>query len=76
MSNINNNNERRLQYHYAQINPQTYQCIGCFTCSYEIPIPEEYILIPRYSNDYLDKYYNPADGLFYYEPEYVTVFNP
>lgn len=64
-----------LQYNYAKIDLETYQCIGCFTCSYEIPLPE-YILVPVADSRYADKYYNPADGLFYYEPEYITVFDP
>lgn len=64
-----------LQYSYAKINLQTYECVGCMTCSYEIPL-EEYILVPYASNDYIGKYYNPADGLFYYESEYITVFDP
>ena len=72
----NVNIQPRLQYHYAQIDPITYQCVACFTSSDMIPIPTEYILIPRASDDYLDKYYNPDDGLFYYDPEYTEVFTP
>lgn len=66
---------QRLAYHYAQISLSNYECIGCFTCSYEITDPD-FIRIPSYRSEYVGKYYNPVDGLFYYEPEYVTVFQP
>lgn len=64
-----------LQYNYAQIDLETYQCVSVFTSSYEIPLPD-YIEIPTMDGRYYEKYYNPADGLFYYEPEYITVFDP
>lgn len=63
-----------LQYIYAQIDPSTGRCINVFTCSYEIPLPDEYILVPVFSYDYEDKYYNKADGKWYYEPEFITEF--
>ena len=54
---------RRLQYIYAQIDPLTSQCFDVFTCTYEIPIPEEYILIPEFTSAYHGKYYK--DGHWY-----------
>lgn len=56
---------QNLQYNYAQIDPSTGRCIDVFTSSYEIPLPEEYILIPAATTDYNDKYYNAADGHWY-----------
>jgi hypothetical protein len=35
-----------------------------------------WILVPVATDDYVGKYYNFNDGLFYYEPEYITVFDP
>lgn len=64
-----------LQYNYAQIDLETYQCVSVFTSSHEIPLPD-YIEVPTMHSGYYEKYYNPADGLFYYEPEYITVFDP
>jgi hypothetical protein len=53
-----------LQYNYAQIDLETYQCIGVFTSSYEIPLPD-YIAIPTTDDRYHDKYYNPSTDLWY-----------
>lgn len=62
-----------LQYIYCHIDLETYKCDACVTTTYAIDDPS-WILVPHIA-DYVDKYYNPADGLFYYEPEYITVFN-
>lgn len=61
-----------LQYNYAQIDPVTFRCLGCFTSSYEIPIPTEYIEVPYPSNDYLDKYYS-FDTDLWYEDSAMTI---
>lgn len=63
-----------LQYNYAIID-ENYCCTGCKTCTYEIPLPN-FIPVPAINDGYIDKYYNPTDGLFYYEPAYITVFDP
>lgn len=68
-------NIQRLAYHYAQINLGTNECIACFTCSYEINM-DGFVAISSYHDDYVGKYYNFDDGLFYCEPEYINVFNP
>lgn len=57
-----------LQYNYAQLEPTTCQCQACFTCTYEIPLPE-YIIIPYTSDDYLDKYYSYDTDLWYLDQE-------
>ena len=61
---------QQLQYNYAKINAVTGKCIDTFTCSYEIPIPDEYILIPEFSDAYLDKYYK--DGHWYADSEFTV----
>lgn len=66
--------EPRLAYTYAIID-EDYRCYGCKTYSYEVPL-SNYIPVAHVNEDYIGKYYNPADGLFYYEPEYITVFDP
>ena len=66
--------EPRLQYTYAILDENNC-CVGCRTYSYEVPL-NNYIPVPHVNEDYIDKYYNWDDGLFYYEPEYITVFNP
>ena len=65
--------EPRLAYTYCILDENN-RCVGCRTYSYEVPL-DNYIPVPRLG-DYIGKYYNPADGLFYYEPEYITVFDP
>lgn len=74
MSAINNNViEPRLQYNYAKIRLESGLCVGCMTFSYEI-IDEEYIPVPRASNEYVGKYYNQLNGKWYYEAEFITEF--
>ena len=70
-------NERamNLEFNYAIINLQTGECLACMTFSYEI-INDAYISVPHAYSEYRHKYYNFDDGLFYYEQEYITVFDP
>lgn len=63
-----------LQYNYAAIT-ETGECTGCVTTSYEVNHPQ-WIEVPVANSDYVGKFYNFDDGLFYYEPEYITVFDP
>lgn len=63
-----------LQYNYARIDSVTGQCLGCFTCSYEIPIPNEYIEVPYATDDYIDKYYNVENGLWYHDSEFTQLW--
>lgn len=69
-----NNKSVNLQYNYAIID-QTGCCQAVVTSSYQVPL-DTYIEIPSYHDDYVGKYYNPADGLFYYELEYINIFDP
>lgn len=62
---------QNLQYNYAQIDVSTGRCIDVFTCSYEIPFPDEYILIPDFNIAYRDKYYK--DGLWYEDGEFTVL---
>lgn len=66
--------EPRLAYTYVILDANN-RCVGCKTYSYEVPL-QNYIPVPSLNDGYLGKYYNPTDGLFYYEPEYITVFDP
>jgi hypothetical protein len=72
-NNVNQENQRiqHLEFHYAQIDPLTGRCTAVFTSSYQIPLPDEYILIPELINDYEDKYYK--DGLWYEDSEFTIL---
>lgn len=63
-----------LQYNYAQIDPTTFRCVGAFTSSYEIPLPD-YILIPVHDPDYYNKYYNlNGDQMWYWDAEFTQLW--
>ena len=63
-----------LQYNYAILDENN--CVvGVVTYSCEVPL-DNYISIPETNGDYMGKYYSYETGLFYYEPEYITVFDP
>lgn len=64
-----------LQFSYVHVVPDTGLCTSSATFSYEINHPE-WIAVPYAYSDYVGKYYNFDDGLFYYESEYITVFDP
>lgn len=62
-----------LQYNYAKISLDSGLCTSCFTCSYEIPLPE-YIPIPT-TGDYVDKYYNiNGDQMWYWDAEFTQLW--
>lgn len=65
-----------LEFHYAQIDPSTGRCINVFTSSYQIPLPDEYILIPVFTDAYEDKYYDAETGNWYYDQEHTQIFEP
>ena len=66
---------QNLQYNYAYIDVGTGKCIDVFTCSYQMPSTmPEYVELPVFDISYRDKYYNQSNGLWYYEPEFVTEF--
>lgn len=58
---------RKLQYHYAQIMLPLGLCVGSFTTSYEITGDDlfDFIVVPRASNDYGDKYYDYDTDMWY-----------
>ena len=58
----------RLEYKYAQITLPSGRCVGAFTCSYEIPLPE-YIPIPVLTSEYDGKYYNYYGTKLWYHDE-------
>ena len=62
-----------LQYKYAQLDETTLQCVGCFTCTYEIPL-WNYIEVEDLSLGYEDKYYNyNGDKLWYEDAEFTIL---
>lgn len=64
----------RLQYNYAQIELPSGKCTSTFTSSYQIPLPE-YIEIPIFIGDYMDKYYNfYGDQLWYWDAEFTQLW--
>lgn len=65
-------NQKKLEFNYAQIDPETGRCIDVFTSSYQIPLPDEYILIPRAITAYNDKYYNKNDGHWYADSAFTV----
>lgn len=71
MPNTNTNQSRKLQYHYAQILLPSGFCVGSFTSSDEI-IGDEYIVVPRASDDYMDKYYDYNTDMWYLDEDYTV----
>ena len=67
--------EPRLHYSYATIDLTTGECLGCMTYSFEI-INEAYIPVAHAYSSYVGKYYDRETGIWYYEPEHITVFDP
>lgn len=62
-----------LQYNYASINVETGECTGCMTFSYEVNHPV-WIAVPVATDDYIGKYYNVADGLWYLDAEFTQLW--
>lgn len=61
-----------LQYDYAMID-ENGRCYGSMTYSCEVPL-DNYILVPISSNDYIGKYYNRADELWYLDAEFTQLW--
>lgn len=61
----------RLQYNYAQVDPETGYCVSCGTYSYQVPL-YYYITIPYTSEDYIHKYYS-FDRDLWYEDASMTI---
>ena len=64
-----------LEFNYAVINLQTGKCLACATFSYEI-INDAYIAVPHAYHAYVGKYYNQADGIWYYDADFTEFFDP
>lgn len=63
-----------LQYNYATVNPTTFECVGCGTYSYEVPL-WNYIEIPYATDDYMHKYYNyNGDQMWYWDAEFTQLW--
>lgn len=54
-------------YNYAEIDPDTNMCIGVVSTSSPNPASEEFVAIPVYDEEYIDKYY--IDGNWYEDAE-------
>ena len=68
------------QYNVAIIDRATMMCIevrtGTSDMSGSSTETELYVSIPEYNEEYLLKYYNEADGKFYYDAEFTQEFIP
>lgn len=58
--------EPRLAYNYARID-ETGFCYEIYTTSRNCDGMDGYIPIPAFLDDYMFKYYNVADGKWYYD---------
>jgi len=67
-------------YNYAIVDRESMMCVEVRTSTldqsdasdeYEI-----YVTIPEYNEEYICKFYNEADGQFYYDIEYTQIFDP
>lgn len=63
-----------LQYNYANIDTTTFQCVGCGTYSYQVPL-WNYIEVPYATDDYCDKYYNyNGDQMWYWDSAFTQLW--
>lgn len=62
-------------YNYAIID-ETGWCYEVRGTSRSHEGEEGWILVPEYNEDYLDKYYNVADGKWYEDAEFTTEWSP
>ena len=62
-----------LLYNYVIID-ENYCVTGAVTYSCEVPL-DNYITVSDARDEYIGKYYNSEDGLFYYDTEYTQIFN-
>lgn len=67
---------QQYQYIYAVIDPELGDmCIGVQDTTVESDDPD-HILIPYDNGEYLMKYYNRADGKWYYDAEFTNEWIP
>lgn len=69
-------NNARLAYFYAEIDPTDNMCVGVFrtTTSTDHLTQPNVVQISVYDEEYCFKYYNWDDGKFYYDPEYTEEY--
>lgn len=64
---------QQLQYNYAIIIVETGFCGACITASNETIHPS-YIEVPYATNDYMGKYYNAENGMWYWDAEFTQLW--
>ena len=62
-----------LQYNYANVDPETGLCGSCMTYSNQVPL-SNYIEVPYATDDYIGKYYNFDNGLWYWDAEFTQLW--
>lgn len=65
----------RITFYYAIID-ETGWCYGVISTSRNNDDREDYIAIPEYNEDYVEKYYNTADCKWYLDSEFETEWIP
>ena len=67
-------------YNYAIVDRETMICTEVRSSSHDQSSAtdeyEIYVSIPEFNEEYIDKYYNEADGNFYYDEAFTEIFNP
>jgi hypothetical protein len=61
-----------LQYNYAVLDANDC-CGGVVTYSIEVPL-DNHILIPEMNNDYMYKYYNRENQMWYWDAEFTQLW--
>lgn len=61
-----------LQYNYAVIDENNC-CYACLTYSVQVPLPN-YILLPDIDDNYIDKYYNRENEMWYWDAEFTQLW--
>lgn len=68
------------QYNFAIIERATNMCMEVRTSTYDQSDASDsewlYVQTETYNEEYVFKYYNEADGNFYYDAEFTEIFNP
>ena len=62
-----------LQYNYANVDVETNCCVSCMTYSHQVPL-SNYIPVPYATDDYIGKYYNFDNGLWYHDAEFTQLW--
>ena len=62
-----------LQYNYVSINLETGEVTGCVTVTYEVNHPM-WIEVPVATDDYMGKFYNSENQMFYWDAEFTQLW--